>query len=177
MRRALLIVDVQNDFTPGGALAVAAGDEVIAAINKLAASDAFDLVIATRDWHPPEHHSFEPQGGRWPVHCVAGSEGSQLHPRLATERIDAVIDKGTAPEAEGYSGFDTPELSLLLRDERVESVTIVGLATEYCVRSTALAALAAGLAVTVDSTATRGIDADEAGATLDELKAAGAEVI
>src|SRR3954470_24141502 len=177
MTSALLIIDVQNDFTPGGALAVPDGDAVIEPINELAASDAFDLVVATRDWHPPHHRSFRAEGGPWPEHCVAGQAGAQLDSRMASDHIDIVIDKGTAPQAEGYSAFENPELPKLLRDEQVDRITIAGLATEYCVRSTALDALAEGLDVTIDSTATRGIDADAARHALDELEAAGADVI
>lgn len=92
--RALLIVDVQNDFTPGGALAVAEGDAVVPRINALAASGDFDLVLATRDWHPADHSSFTSAGGPWPVHCVAGSPGAELHPSLDRAPIDVVIDKG-----------------------------------------------------------------------------------
>jgi len=173
---ALLIVDVQNDFTPGGALPVPHGDEIIDNVNELAASDAFDVVIATRDWHPPDHHSFEDQGGQWPPHCVAGSEGAQLDKRLDTRHIDAVIDKGQSPETEGYSGFQDTQLAQLLREERVSAVAVVGLATEYCVRSTALDALSEGLSVTVHTDAIRGIDPDDSQRALDELLAAGAVV-
>src|SRR2546423_245645 len=100
MSTALLVIDVQKDFIPGGPLPVPRGDEVIEPINELAASDAFDLVIATRDWHPAGHRSFKARGGPWPEHCVAGSPGAQLDPRLASDHIDVVVDKGTVPEAE-----------------------------------------------------------------------------
>jgi nicotinamidase/pyrazinamidase len=173
---ALLIIDLQNDFLPGGALAVPHGDEVIVPINKLAASGPFGLVVATRDWHPPEHSSFSAQGGPWPAHCVAGTQGAQLDQRLASKRIDAVIDKGTAPDAEGYSAFESGELAELLRAEHVRSVTIAGLATDYCVRSTALDALAEGFSVRIATSATRGIDAEGSRRALEELAAAGAEV-
>ena len=98
MPRALVIVDFQNDFTPGGALAVREGDEIAPRINRLAASGDFDLVVATRDWHPPDHGSFTDQGGTWPVHCVAGTPGAELHPALDTAHVDVIIDKGQDPQ-------------------------------------------------------------------------------
>src|ERR671930_480012 len=91
-RDALVIVDVQNDFCPGGALAVPEGDAVVAKANALAGSGEYALVVATRDWHPPDHGSFAEQGGRWPAHCVQGTEGAELHPDLDRSRIDVVID-------------------------------------------------------------------------------------
>src|SRR5438105_3427118 len=94
MARALIIVDFQNDFTPGGALPVPDGDQISQRINELAASGEFDLVVATRDWHPSDHGSFAKQGGRWPEHCVAGSDGAQLHPSLEQQRADVITDKG-----------------------------------------------------------------------------------
>ena len=150
MPDALVIVDFQNDFTPGGALAVPEGDAIAHQLNELAASGRFDLVVATRDWHPPEHSSFAAQGGPWPAHCVAGSEGAQLHPGLDAALVDVVVDKGTDSATEGYSGFDGTDLATLLRDRGIERVTVAGLATDYCVRATALDALEAGFAVTVD---------------------------
>jgi nicotinamidase/pyrazinamidase len=170
---ALVIVDFQNDFTPGGALAVPDGDAIAARLNELAADDRFDLVVATRDWHPPEHSSFAAQGGPWPAHCVAGTEGSELHPGLDAALVDVVVDKGTDPGTEGYSGFDGTDLASLLRDRGIDRVTVAGLATDYCVRATALDALKAGFAVTVDDRASRGIDPDGTASALDEVRAAG----
>src|SRR5215213_1685442 len=115
MGRALIIVDFQNDFTPGGALAVDEGDAIAPRINELAASGDFDLIVATRDWHPPDHKSFAEQGGPWPVHCVAGSPGAQLHPSLDASRIDVVVDAGRAPSHEGSSGFAHTALGEILR--------------------------------------------------------------
>jgi nicotinamidase/pyrazinamidase len=170
---ALVIVDFQNDFTPGGALAVPDGDAIAPALNELAASDRFDLVVATRDWHPPEHSSFAAQGGLWPEHCVAESDGAQLHPGLDAALVDVVVDKGTDPATEGYSGFDGTDLASLLRDRGIDRVTVAGLATDYCVRATALDALKAGFAVTVDDRASRGIDPDGTASALDDVRAAG----
>jgi nicotinamidase/pyrazinamidase len=177
MPEALVIVDFQNDFTPGGALAVPHGDEIAERLNELAASDRFDLVVATRDWHPPEHSSFAAQGGPWPPHCVAGTEGAELHPGLDAALVDVVVDKGTDPATEGYSGFDGTELATLLRDRGIDRVTVAGLATDYCVRATALDALQAGFAVTVDGGASRGIDPEGSAGALEEVRAAGAEVV
>jgi nicotinamidase/pyrazinamidase len=177
MARALVIVDYQNDFVPpGGALAVPEGDTVAQRINALAASGDFDLVVATRDWHPADHGSFAEQGGTWPVHCVQGTPGAELAPALDRAPIDVVIDKGQARDTEGYSGFDATDLAALLRERGVDEVTVVGLATDYCVRHTALDALREGFAVRVDPGATRGVDRDDAAAALDELRAAGARV-
>jgi nicotinamidase/pyrazinamidase len=176
--RALVIVDFQNDFCPGGALAVADGDAIAGRLNELAAADEFDLVVATRDWHPPDHSSFAQHGGPWPVHCVAGTPGAELHHALDPTPIDAVIDKGRARDTEGYSGFEATELAALLRAHDVDQVTVVGLATDYCVKNTALDALREGFSVTVDSTAVRGVEVQEGDSerALDEVRAAGASV-
>jgi nicotinamidase/pyrazinamidase len=176
MGEALVIVDFQNDFTPGGALAVPDGDAVAGHLNELAASGRFDLVVATRDWHPPEHSSFAAQGGPWPAHCVADSEGAQLHPALDAARVDVIVDKGTDPATEGYSGFDGTDLAGLLRSRGIDRVTVAGLATDYCVRATALDALREGFAVTVDEAGSRGIDAEASARALDEVRAASGTV-
>jgi nicotinamidase/pyrazinamidase len=175
---ALVIVDFQNDFTPGGALAVPEGDQIATRVNELAASDRFDLVVATRDWHPPDHGSFAEHGGTWPVHCLQDSEGAELHPALDRSRLHVVIDKGHNPATEGYSGFDETELAGLLRRHGIGKVTIVGLATDYCVKNTALDALREGFEVVVDTEGVRGVDVDEGDSerALAELHDAGATV-
>src|SRR3712207_4906891 len=145
MARALVIVDFQNDFTPGGALAVPEGDRIADRIDALARSGDFDLVVATRDWHPPDHGSFAEQGGPWPPHCVQGTPGAELHPALDRSLVDVVVDKGQDPGTEGYSGFEATELGTLLRERGIDAVTVVGLATDYCVKNTALDALREGL--------------------------------
>jgi nicotinamidase/pyrazinamidase len=178
MAEALIIVDFQNDFTPGGALAVGDGDRIADRVNELAADDRFDLVVATRDWHPPDHGSFSERGGPWPVHCVQGTEGAELHPSLDRSRVDVIVDKGTDRDTEGYSGFQDTTLGDLLRERGIDRVTVVGLATDYCVKNTALDALREGLEVTVDSDAVRGVDVHEGDSerALDELREAGATV-
>jgi nicotinamidase/pyrazinamidase len=173
--KALLIVDFQNDFTSGGALAVRGGDEIADRINQLAASGEFDLVVATRDWHPPDHGSFADEGGPWPVHCVQGTEGAELHPALDRSNIDLVVDKGQDPATEGYSAFDGTELAAELRDRNVDELLVVGLATDYCVKNSALDALTEGFRVTIDTDAVRGVEVNEGDSerALEEVREAG----
>jgi nicotinamidase/pyrazinamidase len=174
--RALLIIDFQNDFTAGGALAVPDGDAIADRVNELIESGGFDLVVATRDWHPPDHASFAEQGGPWPPHCVQGTQGAELHPSLPRDRIDAVVDAGYDRDLEGYSGFEETDLAAILDAAGVDEVTVVGLATDYCVKHTAADALREGLRVTIDRGAVRGIDAEpgDSERALEELRAAGA---
>ena len=160
-RTALVVVDVQNDFAdPAGSLAVAGGPEVVARVNEAiaAASDAGALVVATQDWHPEVTPHFEKDGGLWPVHCVAGTWGAQLHPELRIG-MDAVrVRKGTAGE-DGYSAFTVrdpvsgvetaTELEAALRERGIERVVTCGLATDYCVRATALDAARLGFDVSL----------------------------
>jgi nicotinamidase/pyrazinamidase len=180
MSEALLVVDVQNDFTPGGALGVPDGDAVVPRINELMASGRFDRVYATRDWHPPDHGSFATADppGPWPVHCVQGTPGAQLRADLDTGRIDELVDKGQDRTTEGYSAFDATGLAGILRTAGIDAVTVVGLATDYCVRATALEALREGFAVTVDAAATRPVDvrAGDGERALEEIRAAGGVV-
>jgi nicotinamidase/pyrazinamidase len=178
MSEALVIVDFQNDFTPGGALAVPHGDEIAGRLNALIDSGDYDLVVATRDWHPPDHGSFSSRGGIWPEHCVAGTPGAELHPALTADRVDVIVDKGRDPSTEGYSGFDGTDLAALLRERGIDRVTVAGLATDYCVRATALDALREGFAVTLDTEGSRGIDVNpgDLDRALDEVRAAGGVV-
>jgi nicotinamidase/pyrazinamidase len=183
---ALLITDFQNDFTPGGALAVEGGDEIGEVINRLA--DHFDFVVATRDWHPPDHGSFvgvdvdldkwegtDPPG-IWPVHCVAGTEGAELHPSLDQSKVDLVLDKGQSPHSQGYSSFHGSGLAGVLRERGVKRLYVTGLTTDYCVKNSVLDARSEGFDVTVVVDAIRAVnvrpgDGDRA---LEEMKAAGA---
>jgi nicotinamidase/pyrazinamidase len=165
---ALLIVDFQNDFTPGGALSVERGDEIAGPINALA--ERFGLVVATRDWHPPDHGSFagvqvDPEKwegidppGIWPVHCVQGTPGAELHPSLDRSQVDVVVDKAQDPNTQGYSAFHGGRLADVLRERGVDHVYVAGLATDYCVKNTVLDAVELGLSVTVVEDAVRGIE-------------------
>lgn len=176
--QALLLIDVQNDFVPGGALAVAAGDQIIPLLNQL--QPHFDLVVATQDWHPPTHQSFAANhAGRqpfeetqlhglpqvlWPVHCVQGTPGAELHPELATNQIEAIFRKGTDPEIDSYSGlYDNGHrkatgLAAYLRGRGVTAVYVAGLAGDYCVYFTAKDALAEGFETFLIEDATRPIN-------------------
>ena len=178
MAEALIIVDFQNDFTPGGALAVPEGDQIAQRLNELAADERFALVVATRDWHPPDHGSFADRGGPWPVHCVQDTEGAELHPSLDREKVQVIVDKGQDPATEGYSGFEATDLEQLLRDRGIDKVTIVGLATDYCVKNTVLDALRQGFEVVVDTEGVRGVEVNEGDSerALEEMSEAGATV-
>ncbi len=146
-KKALLVIDVQNDFCPGGALAVSGGDEVVAPLNSMIqhAKENGWLVIMTRDWHPEKTKHFKEYGGTWPVHCVKNSQGALFHSELNTENV-IIISKGRGSEDDGYSGFeghtDCGETLLqVLKRHTVDTVYIGGLATDYCVKATALDAV------------------------------------
>jgi nicotinamidase/pyrazinamidase len=174
MAEALVIVDFQNDFCPGGALAVEGGDEIATPINRLAPH--FDTVVATRDWHPPDHASFETEGGPWPIHCVQGTEGADLHPRLDREPLDHVVEVGSGRDDEGYSGFEGSDLEDFLREHGVERVVVTGIATDYCVRATVLDARRLGFDVTVAEDAIRAVNVEPGDdeRAIEEMKDAGA---
>jgi nicotinamidase/pyrazinamidase len=174
---ALIVVDVQNDFCPGGALGVAGGHDVVEIINWM--MPRFSHVLATQDFHPADHSSFKEQGGPWPVHCVQASKGAEFHPGLDTSKIDEVVQKGTEVDTDGYSGFAGTKLAERLRELGVERVFVAGLATDYCVRATTLEAIENGFEATVVTDAIRAVDADEGDGAraLDEMAAAGATLI
>ena len=132
--KALLIVDVQNDFCPGGTLAVPEGDKVVPVINSL--MDSFPLVIASKDWHPKDTVHFK----KWPSHCVQNTPGADFHPKLNASKIKRIFLKGTRNKDDGYSAFEatSADLGEFLRNEEVTDLYIVGLATDYCVKATAL---------------------------------------
>jgi nicotinamidase/pyrazinamidase len=176
MAKALLIIDFQNDFTSGGALAVSGGDEIGAPVKRLA--EHFDLVFATRDWHPPDHASFETEGGPWPVHCVQSTHGADFHPAMDEVDVDEVVDVGRGREDEGYSGFEKSDLARLLRDRDVEAVYVCGLATDYCVRASAIDACREGFEVTVVADAVRAVEVEpgDGERALADMRAAGAKV-
>ncbi|WP_243371888.1 bifunctional nicotinamidase/pyrazinamidase [Geotalea sp. SG265] len=183
-KSALLIVDVQNDFCPGGMLAVAEGDRVVPVLNiygELFSSEGLP-VFASRDWHPTETTHFKAYGGIWPVHCVRGSKGAEFHPLLKLPREAIVISKGMDPARDDYSAFDGVDdtglpLPELLRRLGVGRIFMGGLATDYCVKETALAALRQGFAVTVLEDAVRGVDLQpgDSERAMAEMQAAGAE--
>lgn|SRR5512132_1067266 len=177
-KRALLIIDFQNDFVPGGALPVPDGDKIAPRVNELVNSGDFELIAATRDWHPANHDSFKDQGGPWPPHCVQHTPGAELYPGFDHSKIDHTVDVGALPDHEGYSGFEHSELEALLREHGIEELTVVGLATDYCVRASALDALELGFKVTVDPAGVRGIDVNpgDSDRTFEEIEAAGGEI-
>jgi len=177
-RDAIILVDVQNDFCPGGALPVAEGDAVVPALNALLRR-ARVLAVATRDWHPPNHCSFTPQGGPWPVHCVAGTPGADFHPALAMERVAHVISKATRPEEENYSDFQGTDLANLLRKRGIRRVFVGGLATDYCVKATALDAVKHGFETTVLEDAIRGVEVQpgDSARALEEMKRGGIRLL
>lgn len=185
-RAALLVVDVQNDFCAGGALAVPEGDRVVEPVNRLLAAWAAARapIFASRDWHPRESSHFSGRGGQWPVHCVADTPGAAFHPRLLLPDAALVVSKGQAPDGDGYSAFDGTlpageTLETALAERNVAHLTVCGLATDYCVRASVLDARARGLAVSVVREAIAAVNlkpGDETGAVA-EMRAAGADLV
>jgi nicotinamidase/pyrazinamidase len=157
---ALLIVDVQNDFCPGGALPVKNGDKIVPKLNKLAQffTRQHLPIFFTRDWHPLNHISFEAQGGPWPAHCVQGTNGAEFHPKLSVPEGAMIINKGFDPKREAYSGFQGTGLAAQLRNLGVNEVLIGGLATDYCVKETALDAMKEGFRVDVLTDCVEGVN-------------------
>jgi nicotinamidase/pyrazinamidase len=179
-RRALIVVDVQNDFCPGGALAVERGSEVVAPLNRLIEEFlARGLpVYKSRDWHPARTKHFAEYGGTWPVHCVQGTRGAEFHPELSQDPRVHVVSKGTGDE-DSYSAFDGTALAEDLRRRGVREVWVGGLATDYCVKNTVLDALREGFRVRALSDAMRAVNLQPGDDTraLEEMRAAGAEIV
>ena len=179
-KKALIVVDVQNDFCPGGSLAVANGDEVVAPLNKLIEEflDRGEPVFKTRDWHPDTAKHFEVYGGIWPVHCVRDTPGAQFHADLSDDSRITVISKGVDENADGYSGFDGTNLSEVLRDQGIEEVWVGGLATDYCVKHTVLDARREGFEVKalVDAMRAVNLKPNDGAEAIAEMRAAGAEI-
>lgn len=180
--RAVLIVDVQNDFCPGGALPVPGGDRVIPVLNGIVARFTGQPVYASRDWHPRDTKHFQEFGGPWPVHCVAGTRGAELHSDLRLPNDAVIVSKGQDKADDGYSAFEgtTPEGRRLPDDLRARKVTdliVGGLATDYCVRASVLDACRAGFGVTVVTDAVAGIGRDDTARALEEMKQAGARLL
>ena len=193
--KALLLIDIQNDFLPGGALAVARGDEVVPVANRLMAD--YPLVVATQDWHPADHRSFASQhpGKRvgevvdmeglpqilWPDHCVQGTRGAEFAPQLNRSGIHQIVQKGTDRSIDSYSGFfdnarrKATGLEALLKSRGVDEVHVMGLATDYCVRATALDARRLGLRVTLLTAGCRGVElkSGDCQRAIEEMQTAG----
>lgn len=196
--KSLILVDIQNDFLPGGALAVPNGDEIIPAVNRL--QSVFPLVVATQDWHPANHGSFAANhSGKkpfeqielnglpqtlWPVHCVQGTKGAELAPGLHRKRISRIFQKGTDPDVDSYSGFfdnghrHATGLAKWFKSRGVNEVYICGLATDYCVKFTALDAVGAGFKTHLIEDASRGVNLrpDDVKDAIAEMKRAGVVV-
>ena len=178
---ALVLVDIQNDFCPGGALPVPEGDEIVPIVNQLL--PLFHWSVATQDWHPPDHCSFRQQGGPWPPHCIQNTPGAELHSELDASRISLRIRKGFVKDREAYSGFDGVNgngisLNDVLRQRGIATLYVAGLATEYCVRSTVLDGLRLGYKVFVVSDGMRAVDVHpgDGDRALQEMSAAGARL-
>lgn len=197
--KALLLIDIQYDFMPGGSLAVPKGDEIVSVANRLIPS--FDLVVATQDWHPANHQSFASQHNEkeigdlvdiegleqilWPDHCVQGTQGAKLHAALEIDRIHRVFYKGTDYQIDSYSGFYDNELRQstglfeFLSEREIREVVIMGLATDYCVKFTALDAVKLGLKTSVIQEGCRGVDLNSGDVeqAYDEMKTAGVTLV
>jgi nicotinamidase/pyrazinamidase len=180
-KKALIVVDVQNDFCPGGSLAVADGDQVVPPLNKLMREflDRGEPVFKTRDWHPATAKHFAAYGGVWPVHCVQNTPGAEFRAGLLNDPRIKIISKGIDESADGYSGFDGTNLAQLLRDRGVQEVWVGGLATDYCVKHTVLDALHEGFSVKALGDAMRpvNINPDDGARAIAEMLTAGAEIV
>jgi nicotinamidase/pyrazinamidase len=179
---ALILVDIQNDFCPGGALAVPEGDQIVEAVNRLAPS--FNFVAATRDWHPADHISFKPQGGVWPPHCVQDTRGAELHPNLDRSGIDLIAHKGYSPDRDTFEGLQAvnesgDSLDNILKGRGVSSIYVAGLATDYCVKATVLDALKKGFRVFAVTDAMRAVNLEpgDNARALQEMQKAGAHLV
>ena len=180
-RAALIVVDVQRDFCADGALAVPDGDAVVPVLAKwIAQFRSRDLpVVYTRDWHPPNHSSFQEQGGPWPTHCVADERGAQFHPDLPVPEDAWIVSKATDVEGDAYSGFDGTELETELGARRIGQLYVGGLATDYCVKATVLDAVRAGFETSVILDAVRAVNVQpgDGAKAIEEMRAAGAHVV
>ncbi|SHK29369.1 nicotinamidase [Halomonas caseinilytica] len=177
-RDALLVVDMQNDFCPGGALAVAGGNALVPGINAemAEARRAGALIVASRDWHPVDHVSFAHRGGPWPVHCVQDTPGAAFHAELALPDTTIRVSKATAFDRDAYSAFDDTGLGNYLRERGVERVTVCGLALDVCVKATTLDALREGFATRLLEDLSAAVDPDAIEACRETLSDAGAEL-
>nr|WP_255454041.1 MULTISPECIES: nicotinamidase [unclassified Thermococcus] len=173
----MIVVDMQKDFMPGGALPVPDGDKIIPKVEEYIRrfKEKGALVVATRDWHPPNHISFKEQGGPWPKHCVQNTEGAKFVVKLPEDAI--IISKADKPDKEAYSGFEGTNLAEILKEKGIKKVYICGVATEYCVKATALDALKHGFDVYILKDAIRGINPEDEEKALKELEEKGAKIV
>lgn len=178
---ALVVVDMQNDFMPGGSLAVPKGDDVIPVMNDYIHRFQFRnlTVFASRDWHPANHQSFSGQGGPWPPHCIAGSNGAEFHPELNLSDTVLIISKGNHPEEPGYSVFSNPEFKDILHDRQIKRLFVGGVATDYCVLNCVSDALENGFKVflLVDAIRAVNVSAENGKTAVDTMIAKGAIAI
>ncbi|MEW5792278.1 MAG: nicotinamidase [Pseudomonadota bacterium] len=178
---AFILVDMQVDFCPGGALPVKDGDRVIPVLNRWLKpfTDAHRPIFASRDWHPPHHISFRERGGPWPPHCVQHTPGAAFHPDLAIPEGTVIISKGSDPERDAYSAFDGTDLAQRLLALDIRRLTVGGLAQDYCVHATVLEALAEGFAVRLLQDGTRPVEVQpgDGERALAEMREAGAEIV
>ena len=174
---ALIVVDMQRDFMPGGALPVPEGDKIIPKCNEyiMKFRERGALIVATRDWHPENHISFREQGGPWPKHCVQNTPGAEFVVELPADAV--IISKATEPDKEAYSGFEGTNLAEILRKNGVKRVYICGVATEYCVRATALDAVKHGFETYLLRDAVKGIRPEDEERVLKELEQAGVRIL
>jgi nicotinamidase/pyrazinamidase len=179
---ALVMVDIQNDFCPGGALAVAEGDRIVEVVNRLV--PAFQLIISTQDWHPADHISFKEQGGPWPPHCVQGTVGAELHAALDQAWISYYFRKASSPDKDAYSEFEGTDdegrtLDEALKSNDIKRIYVVGLATDYCVKATVLDGLKHGYDVYVVTDAVRAVNVapDDGQKAVEEMASAGAHLV
>lgn len=180
--RALVLVDIQNDFCPGGALAVAEGDKTVDVANRL--MPHFSLVVSTQDWHPVNHVSFRERGGPWPPHCVQGTRGAELHPALNTTQISHYFFKASSVDHDAYSEFEGQDeegraLDEVLKTYGVTKLYVLGLATDYCVRATVLDGVSLGYQVYVCTDGVRAVNVDprDGERALEEMSSAGARLV
>jgi len=178
---ALVVVDMQLDFMPGGALPVPGADEIVGRVNEYVElfTRAGATAVFTRDWHPPNHISFRTHGGPWPPHCIQGTPGASFHPGLRVPKDALVVSKATDPDREAYSGFEGTELDAELRRRGVRRLFVCGVATEYCVKATALDGVRLGYQVLLLADAVRGVNSppNSVRRAIDEMLDAGVVLV
>ena len=169
----LIVVDVQNDFLPGGALPVAEGNRIFEPLKKI--MPLFEHVVATRDWHPREHPHFKDHGGPWPYHCIQNTPGADFAPQMNLAFVNEILSKGTVAPWHGYSAFENSDLAERLRSRGVQRVFVGGLATDYCVKETALESARSGFKtiVVTDAIAAVNVKPDDEADALKEMEKAG----